>query len=447
MIVEKIRCESMDLTGYGLCIHNGRSYQVPNFLPGELAKVELLDYGRGKVIKFIETSKNRAKAPCPIYNECGGCHLQHVSYLSQMDIKTNYVKNCFEKEQLSTDSLLPCIGMKDPYHYRNKIQMVFSEKGKKVVAGFYEENTHRVINIDNCFIQDDIANNIIKTCKGLCVKHKIKPYLEDRGTGLVRHVLVKHSQTTNEVMVVIVTVSEIFPGRNNFVTELRQIHPEITTIIQNVNSRKTSIVLGDFERILYGSGTITDILMGKKFLISSRSFYQVNSRQTELLYKKAIELAKPRKTDVVLDAYSGIGTIGIMFSDYVKKVISVEINQVSVKNAIQNARVNKINNVRFYKDDAINFIQSVLADKMAIDIVVVDPPRAGLDSKFIEALLKLEVKKIVYISCDPSTLARDIKILTQKDYEIKRIQPVDMFAQTYHVETVVLLSLKLPSLS
>lgn len=442
MIIEKIRCESMDLTGYGLIILNGKTYQISNFLPGELAKIEVFDNGRGKVLKFYETSNERVKAPCPIFTECGGCHLQHINYQAQLKIKTDYVKDCFEKEQLSSETLLPCIGMKDPFHYRNKIQMVFSEKGKKIMAGFYEENTHRVINIDNCFIQDDVANSIIKTCKELCSKHNIKPYLEDQGTGLIRHILVKHSHSTEEVMVVIVTVSEVFPGRKNFITDLRLIHPEITTIIQNVNSRKTSIVLGDFERILYGPGTIKDVLMNKQFIISSRSFYQVNSRQTEILYKKAIELAKPNKNDVLLDAYSGIGTIGIMFSDYVKKVLAVEINQVSVKNAIQNAKINKINNIRFYKDDAVNFIQSVIDEEMQIDIVVVDPPRAGLDKRFVDSLLKLKPKKIVYISCDPLSLTRDLKLILKNDYNIKRIQPVDMFAQTYHVESITLLSLK-----
>ena len=442
MILDNVKCKSMDFTGYGLIVHNGNSYQISNFLPNEVAKIELFDNGKGKVIKFYEASKGRVKAPCPIYSECGGCHLQHIEYQAQLKIKTDYVNKCFENDNLPTNTLLPCIGMKDPYHYRNKIQMVFSEKGKKIMAGFYVENTHRVVNIDNCFIQDDIANNIIKTCKELFAKHKIKPYIEDRETGLIRHILVKHSHATKEVMVVIVTVTEMFPGRNNFITDLKDAHPEITTIIQNVNSRKTSIVLGDFERILYGSGTIIDVLMNKKFMISSRSFYQVNSRQTEILYKKAIELAKPEKTDVLLDAYSGIGTIGIMFSDYVKSVISVEINQVSVRNAIQNARINNIKNVRFYKEDATLFINSLLSENVMIDIVVVDPPRAGLDPAFVDSLLKLKPKKIIYISCDPTTLTRNLKIMTNCDYSIKRIQPVDMFAQTYHVESITLLSLK-----
>ena len=442
MIIENARCESMDLTGYGIIKYNGKDYHIANLLPGELAKVEVFDHGYGKVIKILESSKDRVKAPCPIYSECGGCHLQHLEYTSQLNLKTNYVKSSFETQGLSPSTLLPCIGMKDPYHYRNKVQMVFSEKGKRMLSGFYEENTHRVINVDNCHIQDEVANKIISTCKELFIKHKIKPYMEDRGIGLIRHVLVKRSKATEEVLVVLVTIEEMFPGRNNFVTDLRKLHPEITTIVQNINGRKTSVVLGDFERIIFGKGVITDVLMNKKFVISSKSFYQINARQTEILYKKAIELAKPSDTDVVLDAYSGIGTIGILMSEYVKKVISVEINPVSVKNAIQNARINNIKNVRFYHEDATQFIKNLVSDQMTIDIVLVDPPRMGLEPSFIDAMLELKPKKMVYISCDPTTLARDIKLLTANDYEIKRIQPVDMFAQTFHVETVVLLSIK-----
>ncbi|PKL00988.1 MAG: 23S rRNA (uracil(1939)-C(5))-methyltransferase RlmD [Tenericutes bacterium HGW-Tenericutes-1] len=442
MIIENARCESMDLTGYGIIKHNGKDFHIANLLPGELAKVDVFDHGYGKVIKILESSKDRVKAPCPIYSECGGCHLQHLEYSSQISLKTNYVKSSFESQGLSTSTLLPCIGMKDPYHYRNKVQMVFSEKGKRILSGFYEENTHRVINVDNCHIQDEVANKIISTCKELFLKHKIKPYMEDRGTGLVRHVLVKRSKATEEVLVVIVTIEEMFPGRNNFVTDLRKLHPEITTIVQNINGRKTSVVLGDFERIIFGKGVITDVLMNKKFVISSKSFYQVNARQTEILYKKAIELAKPTETDVVLDAYSGIGTIGILMSEYVKKVISVEINPISVKNAIQNARINNIKNVRFYHEDAAQFIKNLVSDNIAIDIVLVDPPRAGLEPSFIDAMLELRPKKMVYISCDPTTLARDIKLLTAVQYEIKRIQPVDMFAQTFHVESITLLSLR-----
>jgi len=442
MIIENARCESMDLTGYGIIKYNGKEFHIANLLPGELAKVDVFDHGYGKVVKIYEASKNRLKAPCPIYSECGGCQLQHIDYISQLNLKTNYVKSSFESNNLPTNTLLPCIGMKDPYHYRNKVQMVFSEKGKRILSGFYEENTHRVINVDNCHIQDEVANKIISTCKDLFIKHKIKPYMEDRGTGLIRHVLVKRSKATEEILVVIVTIEEMFPGRNNFVTDLRKLHPEITTIVQNINGRKTSVVLGDFERIIFGKGSITDVLMNKKFIISAKSFYQINARQTEILYKKAIELAKLVETDVVLDAYSGIGTIGILMAEHVKKVISVENNPISVKNAIQNARLNNVKNVRFYHEDASQFVKNLVSEETHIDVVLVDPPRAGLELSFIDSVLELKPKKVVYISCDPVTLARDLKLFTKEFYEIKRIQPVDMFAQTSHVENIVLLALK-----
>lgn len=442
MIIQNGRCISMDMTGYGVINVGNKEYHIANLLPGELATVDVFDHGYGKVVQIHEASIDRQKPPCPIYSECGGCQLQHLKYQTQLDLKTQFVKSSLEANGISSETLLPCIGMKDPYHYRNKVQMVFSEKGKRIVSGFYEENTHRIINVDNCHIQDEVANKIIKTCKELFLKHKIRPYVEDRGTGLIRHILVKRSRATEEVLVVVVTVEEMFPGRNNFVKDLRLLHPEITTIVQNVNARKTSVVLGDFERVIYGKGTITDVLLDKKFIISSKSFYQVNSRQTEILYKKAIELAKPNDTDVVLDAYSGIGTIGILMAEHAKKVLAVEINPVSVKNAIANARLNNVRNIRFNQDNAGSYINLLVSEKTAVDIVVVDPPRLGLEAEFITELIALSPKKIVYISCDPVTLSRDLKIITNANYEIKRIQPVDMFAQTNHVESVSLLSLK-----
>jgi 23S rRNA (uracil1939-C5)-methyltransferase len=432
----------MDLQGYGITKHNGKEYHIANLLPGELATIDVFDHGYGKVVKIIEAARNRVKPPCPIYTECGGCQLQHLDYTAQLLLKNEYVKSCLDGKGLSSESVLPCIGMKDPYHYRNKIQMVFSEKGKRIVSGFYEENTHRVVNVDDCHIQDEVANKIIRTAKALLIKHKIKPYLEDRETGLIRHILIKRSRQTEEVLVVIVTVEEMFHGRNNFVKDLRLAHPEISSIVQNVNSRKTSVVLGDFERILFGSGTITDIMLGKKFIISSKSFYQINSRQTEILYQKAIELAKPSPNDVILDAYSGVGTIGILIAEHVRKVLSVEINPTSVKNAIQNAKINNVKNIRFFQDNAASYVNLMNSEKTWIDIVLLDPPRLGLDNDFIHELLQLKPKKIVYISCDPLTLARDVQILVNAGYDLKRIQPVDMFSQTHHVESITLLSLK-----
>lgn len=397
---------------------------------------------RGRVERMLADPLAKAKPPCPHYQDCGGCQLQHVAYPYQLELKTEIVKEALGARGLDTSLVLSTIGAKEQYHYRSKVQMVFSEKGRKIQSGFYEENTHRIVNVDACAVHDDQSNAIIRTCKALFIKHKIPPFREDVGLGLIRHVMIKSSLATKQVLVAIVTISEVFPGRNNFVTELRQLHPEITTIVQNVNARQTSAVLGEFERIIYGPGYIEDVLLGKKFIVSAKSFYQVNPRQTEILYSKAMEFAKPKATDVIVDAYSGVGTIGIFFADKVKQVFAVEINPVSVKLAIQNARLNNIRNIRFTKDDAVTFIAGIIHDEIHIDIVVVDPPRTGLDKAFIDNVLQLKPEKIVYVSCDPLTLARDVRFLTDGGYVMKRVQPVDMFCQTFHVETVSLLSLK-----
>jgi len=437
-----VKCEGLNPSGYGIIAANQRKYLVPNLLPDEEAVIELTDTGYGKVIKLLSTSPIRVKPQCARYNDCGGCHLQHLEYQSQLELKTRLVQECIKNNGMDALLVLPCIGMKNPYHYRNKIQMVMSEKGKKVMAGFYEENTHRIVNVDDCPIQDEIANQIIRTCKELMAKHKIPPFDENKEMGLIRHIMIKRSDVSKQILVILVTVQEIFPGRNNFVKDLRKAHPEITSIVQNVNDRRTSAVLGDFERVIYGPGTIEDEMHGKKFIISPKTFYQVNAKQTDILYTKAIEFAKPKAEDLVIDAYAGVGTIGIILSDLVKQVYAVEINPVSVKNAIQNARMNHVRNVQFFTDDATSFINNSANEGVIPDLLVVDPPRAGLDQEFIDAVHRIKPKKIVYISCDPHTLSRDLAKFIGFGYELKRVQPVDMFCQTFHVESVVLLSLK-----
>ncbi|MBU1144392.1 MAG: 23S rRNA (uracil(1939)-C(5))-methyltransferase RlmD [Firmicutes bacterium] len=435
-------CIKLDRHGYGLVLDNNRTFTIANLLPFEKAEITIFQNGFGKVEKFIKTSDDRVKAKCSKFNECGGCQLQHIPYLQQVELKTNLVKEYLEQYSLDSSVCLPCIGMKDPFFYRNKSQMVISDKNKKVMSGFYEENTHSIINIDQCVIQVDTANTIIKTCKNIMQQHKIHPYDEDKKTGLIRHILVRASSSTKQILVVIVTAQEMFPGRNNFIKALREAHPEITTIVQNVNSRATSVVLGDFERILYGKGTILDIILGKTFILSSRTFYQVNTKQTELLYKKALELVKPTLDDVVLDAYSGVGTIGIIFSDHVKKVLAVEISKEAVKNSIQNAKLNKAYNVRFNQDDAPVYLSKLAYEKTSIDTIIVDPPRLGLNQAFLDSVKIIKPKKFLYISCDPETLARDLKILVGFGYSLRQVQPIDMFPQTNHVESITLLSLK-----
>jgi len=442
MILENIKCNLMNVTGDGIVIAGSKRFRVADLLPGEVADVEIDAAGKGSVRKRYETSLARTKPRCPQYELCGGCSLQHLGYQEQLAVKTDHVRDSLDREGLVPETLIPCIGMKDPWNYRNKVQMAISEKGKKVLAGFYEENTRKIVNADACDIQDRRANDIVHTCKHLFMKHKIDPYREDKGTGLVRHVLVKVADGTGEILVVIVTTQESFPGRNNFVTDLRATHPNITSIVQNVNPRVTPIVLGDFERVVYGKGYIDDELMGKRFRISSKTFYQINPKQTKILYEKVIEFAKPKATDTILDAYSGIGTIAIILAGMAAKVHAIELNPSSVKSAIQNARHNGVRNVSFHQGDAVAFMEEMKAEGSVPDIVVVDPPRQGLDPAFVTALKAVKPPKIVYISCDPETLSRDLNILVKDGYLLRRVQPVDMFCQTAHVETVSLLSLK-----
>ena len=427
--------------GYGIVIKDKQKFYVPNLLPGEKAEIRFFKSGYGKVERLIEPSLERVKPKCPRFSDCGGCMLQHIPYEKQLEMKTNAVKNRMHQSGFDESLCLPIIGMKEPFFYRNKVQMIISEKDRKIMSGLFEENTHKIVNIDKCVIQDEKANEIVKTCRNLMQLQKIKSYDEDKKTGLVRYIFVRIGYETKQILVVIVTSEEVFPGRNNFVKALREIHPEITSIVQNVNSRSTSVVLGDFERVLFGQGRIEDVLLGKKFTISPKTFYQVNHRQTEIMYKKALELSKPKQDDVVLELYSGIGTIGILFADHVKKVIGVELNKESVKNAIMNARINQAKNIRFYQADAFEFLHDYVLQEYRADIVIVDPPREGLDRNVVDKIIELKPEKICYLSCNPDSLMNDLAFFVKANYQIRRVQPIDMFPQTYHVESVTLLSL------
>lgn len=351
------------------------------------------------------------------------------------------------KKQKITEGLLkkfgkvePIIGMEDPYYYRNKVHAAFGRDRKgNVISGIYEEKSHRIVSVDDCMIEDKKSQEIIRTIRGMLKSFKIKTYDEDTGYGLLRHVLVRRGFSTGEIMVVLVTVSPIFPSKNNFVKALRKEHPEITTVVLNVNDRQTSMVLGDRNIVLYGPGFIKDRLMGLTFRISPSSFYQVNPVQTEVLYGKAMEFAAMTGKERVIDAYCGTGTIGIIASRNARDVIGVELNRDAIRDARMNARENKIRNVRFVPGDAGWFMEGMAAEGEKVDVVLMDPPRAGSDRKFLHSLLSLSPEKIVYVSCNPETLARDLAYLTKRDYLVKKMQPVDMFPVTDSVEVVCLL--------
>lgn len=376
---------------------------------------------------------------CPVYKKCGGCDFQGVSYEEQLKIKETQVRQLLAP----FCKVHPIAGMKNPYHYRNKVHAVFShDKKGNAVSGVYQKGTHIVVPVERCMIEDEKADEIIGSIRGLLKSFKIRTYDEDTGYGLLRHVLVRRGFASGEILVVLVTASPVFPSKNNFVKALRKLHPEITTIVQNVNGRGTSMVLGNQEKTLYGKGYIEDILCGYTFRISPKSFYQVNPAQTEILYKKAIKLAGLTGKELVLDAYCGIGTIGLIASRGAGQVIGVELNRDAVRDAVANAKRNQVKNVRFYCADAGKFMVDMAAEGVKADVVFMDPPRSGSDVTFLDCLAKMAPKRVVYISCEPESLARDLKYLKKKGYQAEGAWPVDMFGWTGCVETVVMLSRK-----
>lgn len=383
-----------------------------------------------------KTKKPLRNGQCPHYKKCGGCQLQNLTYEQQLQWKQGQVIKLLHSFGRVND----IIGMKNPYNYRNKVSAAFSvDRAGHTISGVYQSSTHHVVPVNKCMIEDKKADEIIVSIRKLIKDFKIQPYNEYRDIGLLRHVLIKRGFKTNEIMVVLVTTKPILPAKNNFVKALLKLHPEITTIIQNVNPNRTSMILGKQEKVLYGNGTITDVLCDCKFRISAKSFYQINPVQTEVLYNKAIEFANLSGEETIIDAYCGIGTIGLIASKHVKNVIGVEVNNDAVRDAISNARLNSIKNAYFYNADAGEFMVDVAHEGEKVDVVFMDPPRAGSDINFLSSLVTLSPKKVVYISCNPETLARDLKYLTAHNYIVMKIQPVDMFPHTNHVETVVTL--------
>lgn len=375
---------------------------------------------------------------CPVYKKCGGCQLQNLTYPQQLKLKQNKVERLLKKF-CRVESI---IGMKNPYHYRNKVQAAFyTDRRGKIISGVYQSGTHHVVGIDLCQIEDAKADKIIVAVRKLLPSFKMTTYNEDTGRGFLRHILVKRGFATNQIMLVLVTGTPVFPSKNNFVKAILKQFPEITTIIQNVNSYRTNLVLGENQKVLYGRGYIEDILCGCRFRISPKSFYQINPVQTEILYNTAMDYADLKGNETVLDTYCGIGTIGIIAAKRgAGRVIGVELNGDAVRDAKVNAAANNLKNIRFHKADAGEFMVEAADEESKPDIVFMDPPRAGSDTKFLDSLIKMSPQKVVYISCNPETLARDLEYISENsEYKVQKIQPVDMFPHTSHIECVVLL--------
>lgn len=440
------KCLDYTHDGRGVIKVRGIPIFVENVLVGEEAKVLITREAKGfceaRRLELITVSAKRIKPACPYFRVCGGCHIQHMAYDEQLGFKTKRVKEALKRIGGVEVEVPPTLGMEHPFYYRNKVQVPIGyNKENKVVAGFYKKASHEIVDIEKCRIEDYDGDKIILFMKTLMDKYHISAYDVDLDKGLIRTILVRKSNLNRDLMVVIITRSMTLPHKEEIVQELTSNFSRIKTIVHNINNAHTSIMLGHKENILFGPGYIEDAILGVKFKVSPKSFYQINPKQTEILYTKAIEFAALKPTDVVLDAYCGVGTIGLIVANKVNNVVGVEIVEDAISDAKHNAELNHIKNAKFICADAKQYIAKANKDGVKFDVVFVDPPRNGCDPAFIQSLIEVQPQKIVYVSCEPSSLARDLKMLKEY-YDVVKCQPVDMFPQTYHVETVVGLYLK-----
>ena len=375
---------------------------------------------------------------CKVNKRCGGCQLSNMSYEEQLTYKQRQV-NALLSQFCRVEKI---IGMKNPFHYRNKVQAAYyyDFRRRKTVSGVYQSNSKSIVPVDSCMLENEKADRIIFTIRRLCDTFKIVAYDIRKGSGFLRHVLIRYGNSTGEIMVVIVSANPIFPSRNNFVKALLKEHPEITTVVHNINPSDINLALGERSKTLYGKGYIEDRLCGLTFRISPSSFYQVNSVQCEVLYQKAIEFAGLTGNETVFDSYCGTGTIGLIAASEAKQVLGVELNKNAVRDAVSNAKRNGVGNIYFTCDDAGEYLEYITGEGERFDVVIMDPPRAGSDVKFLKSVVKAQPKKVVYVSCNPVTLKRDLEFLTAEGYKVNKIQPVDMFPYTSHTEVVCAIS-------
>ena len=432
--------------GEGIAKIDGMTVFIDNAIKGEKVKIKILkvlkSQSYGKIEEIIEKSPYRSVLDCSTYTKCGGCNLRHINYEKTLNLKKSIVENNLKKEGLESIKVNDCIGMENPYNYRNKLQYPVGVVDGRKTMGVFAERSHRIIPTQNCFIQNElnqkIANDVFKFIK----ENNIPVYNEENRTGQIRHIFLRIAIKTNEVMLVLVTNKPKITKEKELVDFISKKHPEIKTIIKNINSKFTNVILGNKNEVLYGDGYIEDELLGFKFQISPMSFYQVNPIQTEKLYSTAIKGANLTGKEIIFDLYCGIGTIGICASKYAKKLYGIETIKEAIADAKENARINNIENANFLVGDVENELPKLIErENIKPDVVFIDPPRKGCEKTAIETLLKLRPKKIVYISCNPATLARDLKLL-EEQYEIKEITPVDMFPFTSHTESISVLNLK-----
>ncbi len=427
--------------GEGVGRVEGFTVFVPYVLPGEEAVIRITEvkksFARGRLADVTQESPHRVAPRCPIFYHCGGCQLQHMDYQQQLHVKRQIVvDNLTRIGHLESVNVRPTLGMDEPWYYRNKAQIPFGMVNGAVVAGFYAQGSHEIINLDECYIQHPISDRILRQLRDAVRRLGISTYDERTGKGLLRHCLIKVGGDGAEAMCVLITNGELLPHAAELIAELRVAVPQLTSIVQNINTKPGNVILGSRSVTLWGSDTLEDILGGLRFSISPESFYQVNIRQTEVLYSQALKYAGLTGSETVIDAYCGIGTISLFLARAAGKVIGVEVVPEAIEDAKRNATVNGITNADFLVGESEKVIPALLADGVRATVVVVDPPRQGCDASLLDAIVAMCPDRVVYVSCNPSSLARDLAYLHERGYGTREVQPVDMFPQTAHVECV-----------
>lgn len=436
-----------DLThdGAGVAKVDGYPLFIAGGLPNETVEVHVLktlkNYGFAKLKNIVEPSPFRVEAPCPVFYECGGCQLQHMTYEGQLAWKESMVRNVMQRIGKIEAPVLPVKGMDKPWEYRNKSQIPFGLENGQVIAGFYQAKSHRIADTNTCLIQSDEADRLLRAVKENALKLDLVPYNEETKKGQLRHLVVRKGHATGEVMVVLVTKHAKLAKQEEIIQFIREVEPNVQSIVHNVNKQNTNVIFGNETNVIWGKAVIEDLIGDVRFEISARSFYQVNPVQTEVLYKQALDYAQLTGEETVIDAYCGIGTISLFLAQKAKQVLGVEIVPQAIEDAKRNAELNGFTNTYFEAGPAEEVIPNWYKEGKHADVLVVDPPRKGCDEALLTTIIEQRPKRVVYVSCNPATLARDLRILEDGGYKTKEVQPVDMFPQSTHCEAVAWLEL------
>ncbi|MBM7614186.1 23S rRNA (uracil(1939)-C(5))-methyltransferase RlmD [Alkaliphilus hydrothermalis] len=442
--VYEIQIIDLGHSGEGIGKVDGFTVFVEGGLPGDVIKVKTTvvkkNYATGKLLEMITPSNSRVEPTCAIAHKCGGCQIMHMDYQAQLDIKTSRVEETLKRIGKIDAKVLPTLGMDNPYWYRNKAQFPVGMTAGKAILGFYEKGSHNIVDTGYCHIQHPVNEKIVALMKDFIQKYKISVYDEKTKKGLIRHVVTKVGYQTGEVMVVVITNGKELPHQEQLIKLLKDNIEGLESIVQNINTQNTNVIFGRESITIYGRDHIVDYIGDLKFNISARSFFQVNPLQTKVLYEKALEYAQLKGEESVFDIYCGIGTISLFLAQKAKKVYGVEVVEAAIDDAKKNAEINGMTNTEFYVGEAEKVVPELYKQGIKADVVVVDPPRKGCDEAVLDTIVSMAPERIVYVSCNPATLARDLAYLNDRGYKAEEVQPVDMFPHTSHVETVVLMS-------